>query len=83
LLRIALAPRESAQASAQRSASGRTAVADPQARMPGRGAYLCRELSSQLPRAECLAEATRRSAIARTLRCTATLDPKLVESVSQ
>lgn len=44
------------------------AIADPCARMPGRGAYLCRDAGAARPVDECLALATRRSAIPRALR---------------
>jgi predicted RNA-binding protein YlxR (DUF448 family) len=50
--------------------------------MPGRGAYLCRGESPELPAAECLKRAIQRGAIARALRSAVSLDPKLVESVS-
>jgi len=62
---------------------GRIAVPDPQARMPGRGAYLCRGADPELPARECLARAMRRGGIARALRSAVTLDAKLVESVSR
>lgn len=58
------------------------AVCDHAARMPGRGAYLCRGESPELPAAECLKRAIQRGAIARALRSAVSLDPKLVESVS-
>jgi hypothetical protein len=51
--------------------------------MPGRGAYLCRGGAPEEPAAGCLALALRRSAIPRALRAAATVDPKLVESVSR
>jgi predicted RNA-binding protein YlxR (DUF448 family) len=44
------------------------AVADPLARMPGRGAYLCRDDATPGPAQACLALATRRGGIARALR---------------
>jgi len=59
----------------------RRAVPDLTNTMPGRGAYLCRGPVPGRPTAECLALATRRGGIARTLRCAVTLDPELVESV--
>jgi predicted RNA-binding protein YlxR (DUF448 family) len=62
------------------------AVADELARMPGRGAYLCRDdgaTERAAPAPACLALATRRGAIARALRAPVVLDPKLVESVSR
>ncbi len=73
LVRIALAG----------DAPSRRAVCDLDGTMPGRGAYLCREKGAELPAAECLARALRRGGIARALRCTVALDPKLVESMSQ
>jgi predicted RNA-binding protein YlxR (DUF448 family) len=63
------------------------AVLDLQARMPGRGAYLCREGSAtQRPATACLAQAARRGAIARALRRAiagdlVSDDAKLVESM--
>jgi len=44
------------------------AIADPGARMPGRGAYLCRDAGAARPADECLALATRRGGIPRALR---------------
>jgi predicted RNA-binding protein YlxR (DUF448 family) len=52
------------------------AVLDIAGTMPGRGAYLCRAAGAGEPRAECLALAARRRAIARALRA-----GELVESV--
>jgi predicted RNA-binding protein YlxR (DUF448 family) len=76
LLRIAVAP-------ADALAGPRLAVADRDARMPGRGAYLCMggEYSS-LPAGECFTSATRRGGLARALRCSVTVDPKLLELVN-
>jgi predicted RNA-binding protein YlxR (DUF448 family) len=76
LLRIAAA------AGGDGGARPRRAVADRDARMPGRGAYLCLGESPGLPAGDCLALAMRRGGIARALRCSVTVDPKLVESVS-
>jgi predicted RNA-binding protein YlxR (DUF448 family) len=50
--------------------------------MPGRGAYLCAGALGATAAAECLQRATGRGAFNRALRCTVTLDPKLVESIS-
>jgi uncharacterized protein len=79
LLRIA--------AVAQAGDGGARAVCDPLARMPGRGAYLCREGQSARPRTDCLARAERRNALARALRraipggLALPNDEELVESV--
>ena len=56
---------------------------DPECRMQGRGAYLCREQIEAKPLGDCLARAMRSGGIARTLRAKATLDDKLVESVGR
>jgi predicted RNA-binding protein YlxR (DUF448 family) len=72
LLRLALAP--------QPRATRALAVLDLEARMPGRGAYLCRGAQDDLPAVSCLDAATRRGGVARALRTSVTLDPKLVES---
>lgn len=77
LLRIAAAP-----ADADALARPRRAVADRDARMPGRGAYLCIGEHSGMPAEDCFASATRRGGIARALRCSVTVDPKLVELIS-
>jgi len=58
-------------------------VLDPENRMNGRGAYLCRDGATALPDRECLAAALRNGGIARTLRARVSLDPKLVESVGR
>jgi predicted RNA-binding protein YlxR (DUF448 family) len=58
-------------------------VIDRQARLPGRGAYLCTD-AGQTPSASCLQLALKRGGIARTLRCTAKIDSSdLLESVGQ
>lgn len=61
---------------------------DTRARMPGRGAYLCREDGSARANADCLAQAIKRRAIARALRRPiagdlVSDDAKLVESFKQ
>jgi predicted RNA-binding protein YlxR (DUF448 family) len=65
----------------------RVAVADRDATMPGRGAYLCRAadpaIESTFVDPVCLERATHRGGIARALRSAVTLDPKLVESVKR
>jgi predicted RNA-binding protein YlxR (DUF448 family) len=59
LLRLALS----------RQPDGRArAIVDPLARLPGRGAYLCRADQPGRASAECLASASRRGGIARALR---------------
>ncbi len=75
LLRIAVARDDDARTA--------RAVWDRDGRMPGRGAYLCRAGETELPVAECLAQASRRGAIARGLRAAVALAPELVESVSR
>jgi predicted RNA-binding protein YlxR (DUF448 family) len=75
LLRFAAGP--------ARTGACRVAVLDGDARLGGRGAYLCRDGAGDGPRAECLAAAIRRNGFARTLRTKVTLDPKLVESVGR
>jgi predicted RNA-binding protein YlxR (DUF448 family) len=66
-------------------------VLDPFARMPGRGAYLCRDVRGSAahpqPAADCLAQACRRRSFARALRRPVAVDSicrdvKLVESSS-
>jgi predicted RNA-binding protein YlxR (DUF448 family) len=59
----------------------RQAVLDAAGRMPGRGAYLCRAMPTDLPLKECLELARRRNGIPRALRCSVTLAPELVELV--
>jgi predicted RNA-binding protein YlxR (DUF448 family) len=59
------------------------AVLDPAATMSGRGAYLCRGPVPGEPAAACVALAGRRGGIARALRCSVTIERKLVESVSR
>jgi predicted RNA-binding protein YlxR (DUF448 family) len=76
-LRIAVAGR------AQGDARG-SAIVDRDGTMPGRGAYLCRDPDSSVPATvdgACLEQALRRGGIARALRTSVTVDPKLVESV--
>ena len=62
------------------------ALSDPDARMPGRGAYLCLGSVAGEPSSDCLQRAARRNALARALRRSITgsvVSPgaKLVESV--
>ncbi len=56
------------------------AVADHEARLPGRGAYLCLDERSGRPEAACLALALRRKALPRALRASVTVSSELVES---
>jgi uncharacterized protein len=62
------------------------AVVDPQAVLPGRGAYLCREHDATHPATRCLSLATRRGGLPRALRTAipgglVLNDSKLVESI--
>ncbi len=62
----------------------RRAVLDLAGTLPGRGAYLCRAgVAEPTPNPDCLRLAERRRGIARTLRCSVTLGPEIVESVNQ
>jgi uncharacterized protein len=73
LLRIALAG----------STGAREAVPDRDAKLPGRGAYLCIAPAAgdgARPDPSCLALALRRRALSRALRTSVTLSPELVES---
>jgi uncharacterized protein len=54
--------------------SGGQVVADPRATMPGRGAYVCGP--------ECARAAVRRRAFGRAFRTSVSVDPNLVESVT-
>ena len=85
LLRIALrdpvdAPREGNRVDA---VAAREAVADHDGRLPGRGAYLCRDQDSARPEAACLALALGRKALPRALRASVTVSSELVESKPQ
>jgi predicted RNA-binding protein YlxR (DUF448 family) len=78
-LRIAVADRGSLGA----GEASKRAVPDREARMPGRGAYLCRGGYPNLPAvadSACLERALRRGGISRALRSSVTLERKLVES---
>jgi predicted RNA-binding protein YlxR (DUF448 family) len=59
------------------------AVHDPSGAMPGRGAYLCLGERPGEPAGACLAEAARRGAIGRALRCSVTVTSERLESVSR
>jgi predicted RNA-binding protein YlxR (DUF448 family) len=73
LLRIAASARE----------GGGEAVADPQARLPGRGAYLCRAPSGSAPQGACLERALHRRAFPRALRADVSVSRELVESIAR
>jgi predicted RNA-binding protein YlxR (DUF448 family) len=69
----------------ERGRARRDAIVDRDGTMPGRGAYLCRAGNLKgpaLPERECLERALHRGGIARALRASVTLDPKIVESVN-
>jgi predicted RNA-binding protein YlxR (DUF448 family) len=59
------------------------AVLDRGGTMPGRGAYICVGEAPGEPALECLTLAERRGVIARALRRSVTIDPKLIESMSR
>jgi predicted RNA-binding protein YlxR (DUF448 family) len=59
------------------------AVLDRDGKMPGRGAYLCREQVSGDPLAACLEQAARNRGLARTLRAAVRIDGELIESVGR
>jgi len=66
------------------AACGRVAVLDPPARLPGRGAYLCRAgADGDVPAPACLERAVKRRALPRALRAPVSLEDKLVESVAR
>jgi predicted RNA-binding protein YlxR (DUF448 family) len=64
LLRIVASERKSPAGAAAKTC----AVADPLARMPGRGAYLCRDGAAPSPAQQCVTLAERRGGIPRALR---------------
>jgi len=57
------------------------AVADPDKRMPGRGAYLCKGPGPAGVNPPCLERANRRGGISRALRARVAAGPELVESM--
>jgi predicted RNA-binding protein YlxR (DUF448 family) len=59
------------------------AVLDRAGTLPGRGAYLCLGTVPGEPAQECLTLAQRRGGLARALRRSVEIDPKLIESVGQ
>lgn len=58
----------------------RTVVFDSAQRLPGRGAYLCRDGAAPVPAAACLAQAVRRGGLSRAFRAAVSIDPEFVES---
>lgn len=68
---------------AQGPPSAPLAVADRSARLPGRGAYLCRAGDGAHAEASCLKLAQRRNALARALRAAVSVSPELVESIGE
>ena len=58
----------------------RTAVFDSAQRLPGRGAYLCRDGVAAVPAAACLAHAIRRGGLSRAFRAPVSIAPEFVES---
>jgi predicted RNA-binding protein YlxR (DUF448 family) len=81
--RVASGETDRGTAGATEGARSRRAVLDRAGTLPGRGAYLCLGATAGEPAVACLALAIRRGGIARALRCSVTIDPKLVESVSR
>jgi predicted RNA-binding protein YlxR (DUF448 family) len=61
--------------------AGARAVLDLDGKMPGRGAYLCRDQRSERPVAACVERARRNGGVARTLRAAVRIDGELLESV--
>ncbi len=76
LARLALDP------TAPRPARGaeRTAVLDPAQRLPGRGAYLCRDERVAAPAAACLRRALQRGGLSRAFRARVSIGDEFVES---
>ena len=62
---------------------GARVVLDHEGRMPGRGAYLCRQPRSGRPASACLARALRGGRVGRALRARVRIDTELIESVGQ
>jgi predicted RNA-binding protein YlxR (DUF448 family) len=67
----------------QRDGRFARAVLDRTGTMPGRGAYLCVGETPGEPAPACLRLAERRGGIARALRRSVSIDPKLIESVGR
>jgi predicted RNA-binding protein YlxR (DUF448 family) len=59
------------------------AMHDPVGTMPGRGAYLCLGERPGEADDDCLARARRRGSIGRALRCSVTVSPERLESMSR
>jgi predicted RNA-binding protein YlxR (DUF448 family) len=57
-----------------------TAVLDRRQRLPGRGAYLCRDGATGGPVAACLQRAERRGGLTRAFRAGVSIDGDFVES---
>jgi predicted RNA-binding protein YlxR (DUF448 family) len=95
-LRLALVPHRAQQSRRRRQHDTERRQPDPQseaarprlvidrdAKLPGRGAYLCRDATGTLPSIRCFELARKRGGVARTLRSNAKLEwGDLVESVS-
>lgn len=63
------------------SGSPATLVIDLERKLPGRGAYVCREQSTDAPVADCLSHALTRKTLARAFRRAVTVPAEIVESV--
>ncbi|MHB1468759.1 MAG: YlxR family protein [Solirubrobacteraceae bacterium] len=88
LVRLALVPAQTRRRREQAARAGRRdragVVIDAAAKLPGRGAYLCRAERGPLPSGRCFELARKRSAIARTLHHPVKTDwSDLVESMSR
>jgi predicted RNA-binding protein YlxR (DUF448 family) len=60
-----------------------TVVIDRDGRMPGRGAYVCRETPDGVPRHSCLSQALTHKALARAFRRAVNVPTQLVESLGR
>lgn len=60
-----------------------TVVIDSGGKLPGRGAYICREVPGEAPNHDCLARALARKAFARAFRRAVNVPSELVESVGR
>ena len=61
-------------------ASHRTAVLDRAQRLPGRGAYVCRDERDAVPAAACLRRALQRGGLSRAFRARVSIGDEFVES---